>query len=243
MLIFNDWIIKSDGDLIARQFDNLSRELIVIGDIPDGYTWEMLVQASGNLNIISLIRDQDGLSVNMTAEMLALTGTYAMQLRGTAGETVKHTNVVQVYVPESMSGDVVWPTLPSEFSQAEDRIRELNEHPPIPGDNGFWLLWNPDTKQYEESDLPLPSGGGGTKNYNLLENKPSINGVTLEGNKTTEDLNISSFPYELGETLKVSGKVLDVNTASDVNQNNTLPITAAAVYSSVGNIEILLGTI
>lgn len=34
--------------------------------------------------------------------------------------------------------------------------------------------------------------GGGTSNYNELDNKPSINGVTLEGNKTTEELGIIS---------------------------------------------------
>lgn len=33
-------------------------------------------------------------------------------------------------------------------------------------------------------------GGGGTTNYNQLTNKPSINGVTLQGNKTTADLSI-----------------------------------------------------
>lgn len=31
---------------------------------------------------------------------------------------------------------------------------------------------------------------GGTSNYNELENKPSINGVELVGNKTTADLGI-----------------------------------------------------
>lgn len=35
-------------------------------------------------------------------------------------------------------------------------------------------------------------GGGGTSNYNDLSNKPSINGVTLSGNKTSEDLNITN---------------------------------------------------
>ena len=30
----------------------------------------------------------------------------------------------------------------------------------------------------------------GTKNYNRLINKPSIEGVTLEGNKTFEELNL-----------------------------------------------------
>lgn len=33
-------------------------------------------------------------------------------------------------------------------------------------------------------------GGGGTTNYSELSNKPQINGVTLDGNKTSEDLNI-----------------------------------------------------
>ena len=33
-------------------------------------------------------------------------------------------------------------------------------------------------------------GGGGTTNYNLLQNKPQINGVTLTGNKTTDDLEL-----------------------------------------------------
>lgn len=33
-------------------------------------------------------------------------------------------------------------------------------------------------------------GGGGTKDYTQLTNKPSINGVELTGNKTSEQLNI-----------------------------------------------------
>ena len=35
-------------------------------------------------------------------------------------------------------------------------------------------------------------GGGGTSNYNDLTNKPSINGVTLTGDKTTSDLGITA---------------------------------------------------
>ena len=35
------------------------------------------------------------------------------------------------------------------------------------------------------------SGSSGTDNYNLLNNKPKINGVTLEGNKTLEELGIT----------------------------------------------------
>ena len=35
-------------------------------------------------------------------------------------------------------------------------------------------------------------GGGGTTNYNLLENKPQIGGVTLSGNKSASDLSLAS---------------------------------------------------
>ena len=35
----------------------------------------------------------------------------------------------------------------------------------------------------------------GTTDYNAFQNKPQINGVTLEGNKTTEDLGIETDSY------------------------------------------------
>lgn len=45
-------------------------------------------------------------------------------------------------------------------------------------------------------------------------------------------------------TLSLSeDNVLSVNTAKNVEKDNTLPITAAAVHTAVGNIEILLATI
>lgn len=35
-------------------------------------------------------------------------------------------------------------------------------------------------------------GGGGTTNYNLLSNRPQVNGVTLTGNKTSDQLGLAS---------------------------------------------------
>lgn len=35
-------------------------------------------------------------------------------------------------------------------------------------------------------------GGGGTANYNDLENKPTLNGVEISGNKTSADYKISA---------------------------------------------------
>lgn len=156
---FDNWSLQIDT-FPVRQYDNLTRRLEVSGDIPEGWSWAALLSIGDNLNIISLQYGEPGLYVDLTADMIPYAGKYNLQLRATQGDKVRHTNIVQMQVNDSMSGDEVWPELPSEFSQAEQRITELNEHPPKPGDNGFWLLWNAETDQYEESDIPLPSGGG-----------------------------------------------------------------------------------
>ena len=63
------------------------------------------------------------------------------------------------------------------------------------------------------------AGGGESGNYNNLENKPSINSVTLTGNKTPADLGLygtnNAPPYPVESVNAKTGKV--VLTASDVN--------------------------
>ena len=38
----------------------------------------------------------------------------------------------------------------------EARILELYRHPPVPGSNGYWLVWDTDKDEYVESRLALP---------------------------------------------------------------------------------------
>ena len=59
-------------------------------------------------------------------------------------------------------------------------------------------------------------GTGGTTNYNNLTNKPQINGVTLEGNKTGEEIglvNENQGVENAGKVLAVGldGKVVPAN--------------------------------
>ena len=51
------------------------------------------------------------------------------------------------------------------------------------------------------------SSSGGTINYNDLLNKPSINGITLTGNKTSIDLGMSFIIPSTEPTNKVVGSV------------------------------------
>lgn len=214
---FYDWQIFPTQGIVGRQYDNLSHSLVVEGELPSGYTWDMLVEAKGKYNIIPLSATATGATASLTADQLAFGDTYyAFQLRGTSGEVIHHTNVVQAYVPTTLVGAGTWPVLPTEFSQAEADIKELNAHPPVPGANGFWLLWDLDTHEYVQSDLPLPNVGEG-------------GGLAI---------------YSLDDTLNLSPEGrLSVNTANDAQQDNTLPITSAAVFQTVGNIEVLLSTI
>lgn len=213
MIVFSNWQIQAEQPILAMQYDNNTRVLAVSGNLPEGWTWEMLVSAGSALDIISLMPAEDGVSAVLTAENLALAGYYALQLRGRCGGQLRHTNVIRVLVPESLSGDAVWPVLPTEFSQAEQRIAEYNAHPPVPGADGFWMLWDIALHQYAQSPFPLPGDGGG-------------------------------FPYQLGSSLKiVGGTTLEVNTADQAEADNTLPISSAAVHTTVGNIDALLQTI
>lgn len=49
--------------------------------------------------------------------------------------------------------------------------------------------------------------------------------------------------FETNHTLKLENGILSVNTTDQMEQDNTLPITSAGVYATVGNIETLLKTI
>lgn len=91
------------------------------------------------------------------------------------------------------------------------------------------------------SNYASVGGGGGTTNYNDLENKPSINGTTLSGNKTSANLSIHEVPSggTTGQVLsKASGTDYDLtwgdgSGVTDVKVNGTSVVT-----SGVANIPV-----
>lgn len=120
MIEFRDWTLDAPHGALAHQYDNLSRNLVVHGDLPGGFDWAMLVDVDGRKNIIALLPvDDETVGCALTANMLPLSGHYKMQLRGTMGDVVRHTNSIIVFVPGSIIGDGQWPEVTSEFRQLE----------------------------------------------------------------------------------------------------------------------------
>ena len=158
MMTFKNWTLSVSG-LVARQYDNMSRRIDIEGPLPEGYTWQLLVQCGENADTILLEPTKTGVGAALTADNLSVSGEYYFQLRGilTAdGVTKQHTNMVSSFVPESLTGLGTWPEVPTEFAQVEARILELYQHPPVPGSNGYWLVWDTDKNEYVESQLSLP---------------------------------------------------------------------------------------
>lgn len=73
-----------------------------------------------------------------------------------------------------------------------------------------------------------------------LEQNPPSGGITEIPIATHDTIG----GIKIGNNLRISDDgVLSVETADAAEQDNTLPITSAAVYTAVGNIEVRLSTI
>lgn len=117
MIYFKDWEISHDGSILARQYDHLSRVLLVRGT-PQGYDWEMRVRKGDWYEVIPLSPMEGDVGCVLTEKHLALWGWYSLQLVGTLrtdGVTVQHSNVISVFVAESLT-DGEWPASPASSS-------------------------------------------------------------------------------------------------------------------------------
>lgn len=177
MIYFKDWEISHDGSILARQHDHLSRVLLVRG-VPQGYDWEMRIRKGKWYETIPLSPMEGDVGCVLTEKHLTLWGWYSLQLVGTLradGVTVQHSNVISVFVEESLT-DGDWPVSPGEFTRLESNVREMNDHPPIPGENGFWMLWELDSHSYKESAFPLPKGLDGKDGKDGINGKDGTDG-------------------------------------------------------------------
>lgn len=158
--------ISQDERILAFKKDNLTAQMTFTVDTDDSWTYKLDVRfpvkcCTGEelFNIIDLPMDASRTcTIDVTSAMVPFTGKYTMQLRGISGEQVYHSDTFEVWVKYSIDPGAVYDPVPSEFYQIEDNITEINNNPPKPGENGYWLIWDVTTHQYKESAIPLPDG-------------------------------------------------------------------------------------
>ena len=88
------------------------------------------------------------------------------------------------------------------------------------------------------------SGGSGTTNYNALLNKPSINGVTLTGNKTLVDLKLlyeeeittASNSWNIQHNLNTEWNSLFINI---IDSDNDIVFGDIDVANSTKNLLVM----
>ena len=75
-------------------------------------------------------------------------------------------------------------------------------------------------------------GGGGTTNYNLLQNKPQIGGVTLQGDKSLADLGIMEVDDHLSPTSEnaVQNKLVTLALNDKLGIVSTMPAADASYH-------------
>ena len=81
--------------------------------------------------------------------------SFDVTLFGKGGSQEVPTNVVSLRLEKS---NTLWEQdAPEPQPSWLAKVIDLNNHPPIPGDNGYWLVWDTDSGAYVESELPLPA--------------------------------------------------------------------------------------
>ena len=147
--------------------------------------------------------------------------SFDVTLFGKRGTQEVPTNVVSLRLEKS---NTLWEQdAPEPQPSWLAKIIDLNNHPPIPGENGYWLIWDTDRGAYVESDLPLPEVSSGGGSWSQISGKP--------------------FDAIDGNTLVNRSGTLCVNTTDNAEQDNTRPITSSGVHVICGNINALLQAI
>ena len=81
--------------------------------------------------------------------------SFDVTMFGKSGNQEVPTNVVSLRLEKS---NTLWEQdAPEPQPSWLAKVIDMNNHPPIPGDNGYWLIWDTDKGAYAESELPLPA--------------------------------------------------------------------------------------
>lgn len=220
-ITINGTTVNIDGNrIIGFAKNNLVNRFEATTDKEEGweYTLKAYMTKIDKINIINLNREGQNLFVDLTKDMLPVGGRYIMQFVAMNQDKVDQTEKFEVWVEDSLDPTFQYTPVPSEFYQIEKNILEANSHPPYPGFNGYWMIWNSASKKYEESNLPVGEGGS-DKTFTFTQSVPSATWQIRH--------NLNKYP---SVTIVDSGSNMVIGDIEYINENN-LSISFSAIFS------------
>lgn len=233
---------------LGYQGDNLvdTIQVTVDKDSTWNYKLDMYKGKSKCFDSVLMTREGNICTVQLTNEILSYGGRYVFQLRGYTDTQTYHSDIFESWVNASIEyQDDCKQTdcgcdckLPTEFYQVEDNVTEINNHPPYPGDNGKWMIWDVDRHEYVESDIEVIAGGedyqtkanlttsitaestdeqypSAKATYDAIQNA-SVVTVKITGSGTDSDPYVSSMTYdEIYSAMKADKTVVGIKSSSN----------------------------
>lgn len=135
-----------------------------------------------------------------------------------------------------------------EILERLDDLEAIQDPDAIKNAVDDYLANNPIKVQETDPTVPDWAKQQSKPNYTAKE----VGAVaTVNGVKPDENGNVQitipdsggNVDFRTDDTLSLKDGVLSVNTTNEMEKDNTLPITSAGVFATVGNIEALLQTI
>ena len=157
--------ITQDTKFLAFEKNNNVDVINITVDTDEGWTYKLDVKypdkcCSGEqlYNIINLTRNGNVCMAVLTKDMLPFTGKYIMQLRAINSDKVQHSDTFDAWVKYSIEPSETYNPVPSEFYQIENNITEMNNNPPYPSADGYWMIWDTTSHDYKKSDIQITGG-------------------------------------------------------------------------------------
>ena len=229
---------------LGYQGDNLVNTIQVTVDTDSmwNYKLDMYKGKSKCFDPVLMTREGNVCTVQLTNEILSYGGRYIFQLRGYTDTQTYHSDIFESWVNTSIEyqydckqGDCECDCkLPTEFYQIENNITEINNHPPYPGDNNKWMIWDVDIHEYVESDIEVVGGGGG--DYQTKSNLTT----SLTPESTDEQYPSAKATYEYGQSIAESaGKInaITVNGTAQTVEDKTAKIIVNKSTVGLGNVD------
>lgn len=159
------------------------------------------------------------------------------------GQVCEFSEMFTVFARPKPDNYIYTPTEIITFKRIEDELNKKFEAlaKEIEDNMKTAVRTSPQELTEEEKSQALSNIGGLSKNQGT-SNSGKFLGIGTDG--IVQPMTVKDgTTFVPDETLTLQNGILSVNTAKEPDPNNTLPITSAAVASTVGNIEILLKTI